>query len=257
MILLKLALVPASILLATLVARRFGHAISGLLAGFPIIGGPIVVALMLDLPPARVADITQATLAACPASIAHIVTFAWLSRRFPWWACLIGGSIAFVTVGSITTAAWMPPLAAAALALAGPWLAWPLMPKVTATSGAVHVPRSEILLRVIAATVLAAAVIFGAEGLPAALSGLLLAWPISGSLLPSFTLPVHGHAATVTLLRGFAIGLVGFVVFFAALTLLLRAWDASLPAFLASTVLSLLTGLGVHRYRQRRAAPGR
>lgn len=253
MILLKLCLVPASILLASLAARRFGHAISGLLAGFPIIGGPIVVALMIDLSPAQVADITQATLAACPASIAHIVTFAWLSRWLPWWACLVGGSTAFVVVGGLTTAAWMPPLMAGALALAGPWIAWPLMPKVAATSGAVHVPRGEIGFRVAAATALAAAIIIGSERLPAALSGLLLAWPISGSLLPSFTLPVHGHAATVTLLRGFAIGLVGFVVFFAALTLLLRAWDASTPAFLAATALSLLTGLGVHRYRQRRA----
>lgn len=253
MLLLKLALVPASILLATLAARRFGHAVSGLLAGFPIIGGPIVVALMFDLPPAEVADIAQATLAACPAAIAHIVTFAWLSRRLPWWGCLAGAAAAFFAVGSITTSGWMPAALAAALALAGPWVAWALMPRVAVTSGAVHVPRGEILLRVGAAFLLAAAILLSAEHVPAAVSGLMLAWPISGSILPSFTLSAHGHPAAVTLLRGFAIGLVGFVVFFAALVVLLRLWDASLPAFVASTALSVLAGWTVHRLRQRSA----
>jgi len=251
MLLLKLALVPASILLATLAARRFGHAISGLLAGFPIIGGPIVAALLIDLPPARVADIAQATLSACPAAIAHIVCFAWLSRRLPWWGCLAGAAIAFFTVGSLMTASWMPAALAAAMALAGPFVAWAMMPRAAASAGAVHVPNGEVLMRVGAGFALAAAIILGSGHLPAAVSGLMLAWPISGSILPSFTLPVHGHAATVTLLRGFAIGLVGFVAFFAALVLLLRAWDSGPPAFAAATAVSALAGLTVHRIRQR------
>lgn len=252
LLLLKLALVPASILLATLAARRFGHAISGLLAGFPIIGGPIVAALMIDLPPAQVADIAQATLAGCPASIAHIVTFAWLSRRLPWWGCLAFAALAFFAVGSLTTAAWVPVWFVFALALAGPWIAWAIMPRAPNASGAVHVPRGEVLMRVAAGFVLAAAILLSAERVPAAVSGLMLAWPISGSILPSFTLPVHGHAATVTLLRGFAIGLVGFVVFFVALVMLLRLWDASLPSFVVATALSALAGWSVHRVRQRR-----
>lgn len=249
LLLLKLALVPASILLATLAARRFGHAISGLLAGFPIIGGPIIAALMFDLPPAQVADIAQATLAACPAAVAHIVTFAWLSRRLPWWGCLLGAALAFFAVGSITTAHWMPSMLPLALAVAGPWIAQAAMPRVTASSGAVHVPRGEIAMRVGAAFTLAAAIVVSAEHVPPAVSGLMLALPISGSLLPSFTLTIHGHPATVTLLRGFAIGLVGFVMFFVALVVLLRAWDAHLPAFIVATATAIASGWLVHRLR--------
>ena len=108
MLLLKLALVPAAILLATLAARRFGHAVSGVLAGFPLIAGPIIAALMIDLPPSQISGIGAATLAASPAAIAHIVAFAWLSRWLSWWACLFGAALAFFAVGGMTTSAWIP-----------------------------------------------------------------------------------------------------------------------------------------------------
>ncbi|MFP5406060.1 MAG: hypothetical protein ACLGHY_06875 [Gammaproteobacteria bacterium] len=255
-LLLKLALAPTSILLATLAARRFGHGISGLLSGFPIIGGPIVLALMFELRPDQVADIGVATLAACPAAIAHIVTFAWLSRRLPWWGCLMGAVAAFFAVGSVTTADWMPTGLQIALAIAGPFVALVVMPRVAPLRGAVPVPRAEIAMRVGATFILAAAVVLSAEHVPAAVSGLLLAWPISGSILPSFTLPAYGHAATVTLLRGFAIGLVGFVTFFVALAGLLHAWDSNAPAFAAAMALSVAAGWTVHTLRTRASRDG-
>src|SRR5690606_42091391 len=90
-------------------------------------------------------------------------------------------------------------------------------------------------------------------------SGLLPAWPISGSILPSITLPVHGYAATVTLLRGFATGLIGFVMFFISLVVLLRAWDANWPSFAVAACVSFAAGGTVHWLRQRsaRTAPVR
>lgn len=251
LLLLKLALVPAAMLLATLAARRFGHAVSGVLAGFPLIAGPIIIALMIDLRPAQVADIAAATLAASPAAIGHIVAYAWLSRWLPWWGCLLGAALTFFAVGSITTAAWMPAALPATVAVAAPFLALLVMPRAPRMSGAVHVPRGEVAMRVGAAFMLAAVILASAERVPAAVSGLMLAWPISGSILPSFTLPAHGHAATVTLLRGFANGLIGFVMFFVALLMLLRAWDANLPAFVAAAAVSIVAGWTVHRIRNR------
>ena len=260
-LLLKLALAPTSILLATLAARRFGHGVSGLLSGFPIIAGPIIVALMFELRPAQVADIGLATLAASPASMAHIVTFAWLSRRLPWWQCLLGAGLAFFAVGAVTTAPWMPTAVQVCLAIAGPFVALLVMPRVPALAGPPGgrpgggggpPPRLEVMMRVAATFVLAGVIVVSAEHVPAAISGLLLAWPISGSILPSFTVSAYGHAATVTLLRGFAIGLVGFVTFFVALSALLLAWDANAPAFLVAAALSGMAGWTVHRVRNRR-----
>ena len=106
-------------------------------------------------------------------------------------------------------------------------------------------------MRVVATFLLAAAVVLSAQQVPAAVSGLLLAWPISGSILPSFTLPAHGHAATVTLLRGFAIGLVGFVTFFVALVFLLDAGMANAIAFVVASGASALMGWVVNRIKGR------
>ncbi|WP_437878816.1 hypothetical protein [Sorangium sp. So ce513] len=82
---------------------------------------------------------------------------------------------------------------------------------------AVAIPRAELACRVGAAMAVAWVVVRSAGVVPAGLSGLLLAVPIVGNVLPSFTLPRHGVDATVALLAGFARGLLGFAAFFVAL----------------------------------------
>ena len=47
---LKLGLIPLSILATTLISRRFGHGIGGLVSGLPLIAGPIIVLLLLAWP---------------------------------------------------------------------------------------------------------------------------------------------------------------------------------------------------------------
>ncbi|MCD6680494.1 MAG: hypothetical protein LT102_07540 [Burkholderiaceae bacterium] len=241
-LLFKLTLAPASILLATLVARRFGHGASGFLSGFPVISGPIVAVLMFSLPAGQVEDIARATIAASPATFAHIVAFAWLSRRLPWWGCLIGAAAAFLAVGVSTTASWVPGALQWALAIAGPFAALAAMPRASAVTGAVPVPRIEVAMRVVGTFVLAATVILGAQHVPAVVSGLLLAWPISGTILPCFTLPAYGHPATVTLLRGLSVGLAGFVWFYIALALLLGAGVGGVVAFVAAALTAGAVG---------------
>ncbi|MCO5108875.1 MAG: hypothetical protein M9907_17590 [Burkholderiaceae bacterium] len=251
LLLLKLSLVPASILLASLAARRFGHAISGVLSGLPLIAAPVTGGLLIDLDPAHVAAIGSATLASVPAAVAHIVAFAWLSRRLPGWACLAGAALAFATIGWIVTApSWpLPP----PVSIAAPLLALAIMPRAPWLAGGVHVPRGEIAMRVAAALALAAIILLGADTLPARVSGLLLAFPITGSILPTFTLPAYGYPATVNLLRGFANGLIGFSVFFLALPALLGAGASKPLAFAASLAAAVLAAWLVHRVRDAAA----
>ncbi len=233
LLLLKLALVPASILLASLAARRFGHAISGVLSGLPLIAAPVIGGLLIDHGAARVAAIGSATLASVPAAIAHIVAFSWLSRRLPWWACLAGAALAFAAIGWVVTApAWPAPTLTG---IAAPFVALAIMPRVPPLAGGVPVPRGEIAMRVAAAVTLAAVILLGADTLPARVSGLLLAFPITGSILPSFTLPVYGRCATISLLRGFANGLIGFTAFFLFLPALLGAGASRAAAFAAAS----------------------
>jgi hypothetical protein len=218
----KLALVAASIWGASLLARRYGHAVSGALAGLPVIVGPIIAMLLIDLPAERVRGIALATLVCEPAMLVHIVVFGNAARRLRWPACLALAVAAFALAAALLTRLdWTAP-GATALALAALVLAGRALPMLaTSADGPVEVPRSELWWRIAVALAIAASVMWGAEHLPAAVAGALLALPIAGSVLPCFTLPRHGAPATVRLLAGFVRGQSGFVAFLAVLIALL------------------------------------
>lgn len=258
LIALKLTLIPLSILTASLVSRRFGHSIGGVVAGLPLIAGPIVAILLIEQPPLPVAAITSATLQALPAALAFIAGYAWLSLRWRWLQCLAGATLAFLAVGLGLLALQPPPLAASALAVASPIIALLAMPRVPPLSGGVAVPNTEILVRMTVAVAVAALIVLGSERFPARISGLLLVWPITGSVLPGFTLPLYGSTATVNLLRGFANGLFGFVTFFAAISLLLPRLAAtpygSAVSFALAFGASIVAALVVHRVRSALSA---
>lgn len=268
MLLLKLTLIPASILLASLAARRFGHNVSGVVSGLPLIASPIIGLLLLDQPNEMVTGIADATLASVPATFVFIVTYAWLARAgLRWWSCLGLAVAAFFASGALLASVagppmqqtTLPPSAAPGLSLTPlltllcPVLSLALMPRaVPVAPGGVRVPRSEIALRMVCALTVGAVILLSAGRVPAALSGLLLAWPVTGSVLPSFTLPIHGRDATVNLLRGFATGLIGFVVFFNVLPLALRGGLDALTSFVASLAAAAFAGWLLHRWRRRR-----
>jgi len=84
MTLLKLALVPLAVWIASLAARRWGHAVSGYLGGMPLIGGPITLYLALDHGTAFAAKSALVTLAAIAGQAAHLVAIAYVGRRLGW-----------------------------------------------------------------------------------------------------------------------------------------------------------------------------
>lgn len=112
----------------------------------------------------------------------------------------------------------------------------------------VTLPRAELWSRVAAAVAMAGLVIGGSASLPVAAAGLLLAVPISGLILPCFTLPRHGAAATVALLRGFVVGQIGFAAFFIAMLALLPQVPGAL-AWVAAMLAAAATPVAVQRLR--------
>lgn len=244
----KLALVAASIWGASLLARRYGHAVSGALAGLPVIVGPIMAMLLVDLPAERVRGIALATLVCEPAMLAHIVVFANAARRFRWPACLALAIGAFGLASVLLTRLeWSVP-AAALLAASALVVAGRALPTAgTAADAPVKVPGSELWWRIAVALAIAASVMWGADHLPAAIAGALLAVPITGSVLPCFTLPRHGPHATARLLAGFVRGQSGFVAFFIVLVGLLPHAPKAV-AFAAAVAAALAAPLVLRRW---------
>lgn len=250
--LLKLLLVAASVLLSSLAARRFGHAVGGTLAGLPMIAGPIMGFLLLQTGVADVRAIALATLVCLPATVAHLLTFAWAATRWRWWAALLAANLVFFGLGALLPHLSLPHAATGALALVVLLLGGFAFPRLALAPGAVAIPRVELACRVAAAMALAWVIVRSAGLVPAAVSGLLLAVPITGNVLPCFTLPRHGTAATVALLRGFVRGLTGFGVFFVTLFAMLDRVDPA-AAYAAAWTAAVLTAWVLYRTTQRRA----
>jgi len=238
----KLMLVAASMWGASLLARRYGHAVSGAMAGLPVIVGPIMAMLLVDLPAERVRAIALATLACEPALLVHIVVFAHAARRLTWPACSLLATLAYMLAATPLARLGWSAAAASAIALAALVVAARALP-FSGSGAAVPVPRSELAWRIGVALVIAGSVMWGADRLPVALAGALLAVPITGSVLPCFTLRLHGLEATVRLMSGFVRGQVGFVAFFIALVALLPlapkalAFGAAVAAAVSSPLL--------------------
>lgn len=252
-LLLKLLLVAASALLSSLAARRFGHAVGGTLAGLPMIAGPIMGFVLLQTVNASVRDIALATLICLPATVAHLVVFAWSAKRWPWWVALTLANVAFFGLGALLPLLHLPPAPACVLALAVLAIGSALMPRLPVVPGAVAIPQVELACRVAAAVAVAWLIIRSAGVAPASFSGLLLAVPITGNVLPCFTLPRYGAAATVALLRGFVRGLSGFGAFFVTLYLGLAVWPAA-AAYAAAWGAALAVAAGLYALSQRRLA---
>lgn len=214
LLLLKLALVPAAVWLASLAARRWGHAVSGYLGGFPMIGGPITLFLAIDLGPEFAARSALVTLAAVAGQCAHLLTFSFVGRAAGPALALFSGWAAYAAVSSCVGAIPLVPLTALVLAGGGLAVAWRLLPRPKGAATLPAVPPFELRLRLGAALALAAVILFGASALGPTVSGILLSMPITGSIMPPFTLRLYGADSLARLLRGFVTGLTGFVTFF-------------------------------------------
>jgi hypothetical protein len=254
--LLKLVLVPLVVWLASVAGRRWGHGIAGWVSGLPVIAAPIMLFVTLgegvDFGSAASLAILQAT----PANAVHYVVYAYVSRKHGWAVALLSGWLVFAMLASALIAL-APPLAVAlALNLSVIYGCLRMLPKVPEQSGPTPIPNVELAVRMLAAFALAAILLYGATLFGPRISGILLTFPISGSVLPAFTRALHGWTAAIGLLGGFLKGLAGFALFFAVLAVVLPG-SGTLIGFLAAATASLAITWLVQRIGVFRRARGR
>lgn len=248
--------------LVSLASQRFGQGLAGLLSGLPVIAATVTAVLMLDASRDKVQAIAHASYAAIPASFAYTLAFAWVAfliRHKPlgahraWGICLAAAALVFFAIGLLLQTLAISHGVALVVALASPLITLALMPRpAVAAPITFQIPRTELFLRMFFAFVMACVLLASTERLSPAWSGLVLAWPITGCVLPCFTVALYGSDATIQLLKGFATGLLGFTVFFVTLAFLLdtkvSGWSAYglslLAALAAAWTLLQLRGMG-------------
>lgn len=237
--------------LASLAARRWGHAVSGYLGGFPMIGGPITLYLALDHGPDFAARSALVTMAAVAGQAGHMLAFSAAGRAAGAFAGLAAGWTAYAAISVGVGTLSLGPASALAFAIGGLVVAARFLPRPRDAATLPAIPAVELWLRLAAALALAAAILFGASALGPTVSGILLSLPITGSIMPPFTLKLYGPDALARLQRGFVAGLTGFTAFFLVVSVTLATLGIA-AAFSLATVAALAAVAAFTRWRRHR-----
>lgn len=253
-LLVKLLLAPSFVVGASLTARRFGPRIGGLVAGLPVVAGPILLAYALAHGKAFAAGAAAGTLLGLVSLIAFVVVYGRLAGHLSWGASMIAGWCAFALCTAIFSALSIPVgggLALALLALAGGLAALPRPRR--APPGPSAPPAWDLPLRAGCAMALVLTLTAIAGWLGPQLSGLLAPFPIIATVLATFTHAQRGVDDTLRLLRGMVSGFGAFALFCFTLAVSLRTLGTA-SGFVLATAVALLTQALVFA-ATRRSAP--
>jgi hypothetical protein len=249
-VLLRLALTPALIAVATLVSRRWGPAVGGAIVGLPLTSAPVSVFLALDHGPAFAATAAVGTLLGLLSQAAVCLTFAWVGRRARWPVGAAAGVAAFAATTAALSEA-RPTARAAFVAVSTALLAaaW-LVPAGRAARVASAPPRWELPLRMLLGAVIVGVLTGVAGALGPRWTGLLSPFPVFALVLGSFTHRGEGPAAAATLLRGIVVGSLSHATMFALIAALIESRGLAATyawASLAAVAVNAVVLIGLRR----------
>jgi hypothetical protein len=241
---LRLLLAPALVVAASLAARRWGPRVGGVVAGLPVVGGPILLVLALAHGERFGARASGAALLGLVSLSAFLLCYAWLSARLPWFVALPAGWATFLG-SSAGLDLVRPPLLVSAAVLALALVATSiLMPRAARSPGETSHPPWDLPLRAAAAAAMVLALTAAAGELGPHLSGLLAPFPVVATVLAAFAHAQSGHATAVAVARGIVAGLPAFGLFCLIAAALLEELGAA-AAFGVATVAALIVQAGV------------
>jgi hypothetical protein len=250
MLLLKLLLVPTLIALITLAGRRWGPAVAGWLAGFPVVAGPILLMIGIEQGPLFAAQGAQSALTAVLANLGFSIGYSWAALRLPWYACLAVGVLAFGLAGTALSLLPLPLWGAVALTVAGLWLAPHAFPKREFMAPLARPSPLELPARMAAGAVLTLLVTVFAHRLGPQFSGLFAVFPVMSLVFGVFSHLTWGAAGAIRLLSGMVRGLYAFVAFCPAVAILVPLIGVGLGFSAALSFALLMQAATFRRYRR-------
>jgi hypothetical protein len=237
----KLLLAPSFVVAASLTARRFGARVGGLIAGLPVVAGPILLAYALAHGRGFAANAAVGTMLGLVSLIAFVVVYARLAGAVPWPVAMLGGWLAFAAATAAFSAASPPPGIALAAALGGLLVGLALSPRVPAgAERGAPLPAWDLPMRAACALALVLTLTAVAGWLGPQLSGLLAPFPIIATVLATFTHAQGGAVEVRRLLRWLLGGYGAFALFCFVLAVALRPLGIGV-AFALATAAALLT----------------
>ena len=249
---LKLLLAPLLVVVASLCARRFGPTTGGLVAGLPIIAGPILLVLTLAHGHRYGAEASRAAVLGLLSLTVFVVIYALLSESYSWRIVLPVGWAAFLAATAGLNQVSLSVGVSLALSAAGFGLALAVIPRPAAASGRMPAAGWDLPMRAASAAILVLVLSALSKALGAQLAGLLAPFPIVTSVLAVFTHEQLGSDATRRLLRGMVQGFFAFALFCAIAAVALPEISTS-AAFGLASAGALAVQAGLLSFRARAA----
>jgi hypothetical protein len=236
----KLLLAPSFVVGASLAGRRFGPRVGGLIAGLPVVAGPILLVYALAHGRSFAAGAAAGTLLGLVSLIVFVVVYARLAGRVSWLGSMLAGWLAFAAATAVFSATSIGAGGALALALAALLAGLALLPRA-GPEVRVHPPPPswDLPMRAVCALALVVTLTAVAGWLGPQLSGLLAPFPIIATVLATFTHAQRGTDELLRLMRGLVSGFVAFALFCFTLAASLDALHTA-AAFALATLLALL-----------------
>ena len=249
---LKLLLAPSFIVATSVLARRVGVRVAGVVGGLPVIAGPILLVLALDRGRTFAGDAATGTLLGIVALIVFVLAYVAVSSRFAWpWALLIGWGSFLAAVLALRPVHLGAP-GALALSCAACAATIVVLPRRHSTwSAARPYPRWDLPLRGACALIPIVAVTGAARLLGPHLTGLLAAFPVITPVLAAFTHAQRGTTEAVDLLRGMTVGFFAYALFCFTVSTTLRGLGIAASFALATAVAIAAQGIAIALSRDR------
>lgn len=232
----KLVATPLLIAFVYVVERRFGHAVAGLVFGFPLTSALATAFLAAEQGAAFVRAAAPGLLAGIATFGVYLLAYAHAAARGARWPAAVALALlayapAAVALG-VLDLSFVPAIGVAIVVLA---VAAAGMPRRLGPSPPQPHGRWELPLRAAIATTLIVGLTAAASHVGPTVTGLLILVPASTSTVASFVLARAGPAAAVRLLRGLAWGAFSFVAFY----VVVGAAMATMPTPLAFVLAGL------------------
>jgi len=217
-LLLKLLLVPALILIASLVGNRYGPAVSGWLVSLPFTSAPVIFFLAVEQGNAFASNASVGVILGLASITLFAFAYCWVALRqtgAAWPYPVLFGSGAFFLLTLVFVGIPVPSVVAFVGVVVFLLVAYRWLPSTQAATGSnLHLAKWEIAFRMVAATVLVLLITQASTILGPQLSGLLTPFPVYVSVLASSTYRLQGAASAARLVRGATLGLLTPAVFF-------------------------------------------
>jgi hypothetical protein len=238
---IKLLLAPSFVVGASLAARRYGARVGGLIAGLPVVAGPILLVYALAHGHGFAANAAAGTLLGLVSLIAFAVAYARLAGRVFWGVAMLAGWLIFALATAAFSALSVSAGTALGIAALGLLLGLAALPRA-GSEPRLHPapPRWDLSVRAACALVLVLTLTAVAGWLGPQLSGLLAPFPIITTVMATFTHAQRGTDELLRLLRGMISGFGAFALFCFTLAITLNPLGTA-AAFTLATAVALLT----------------